>query len=159
MLAHEFLFSSWCVVEKRKLRMIVKFWLHHPKIWKSEKFIVFVKMRFSYLYHWNQICFIFLEWFEFLPRFFFASNYHDVLTYFPCQILRWKTLQTVTLIFQDLSANWTWMWCAHDYLNEHLQNKINCVWRRLKFTENFRRYTFRFEEDAKYISFSACLFK
>ena len=88
-----------------------------------------------------------------------ASNYHDVLTYFPCQILRWKTLQTVTLIFQDLSANWTWMWCAHDYLNEHLQNKINCVWRRLKFTENFRRYSFRFEEDAKYISFSACLFK
>ena len=89
----------------------------------------------------------------------FASNYHDVLTYFPCQILRWKTLQTVTLIFQDLSANWTWMWCAHDYLNEHLQNKINCVWRRLKFTENFHRYTFRFEEDEKYISLPACLFK
>ena len=84
---------------------------------------------------------------------------YDVPAYFPCQILRWKTLQTVTLIFQDLSANWTWMWCAHDYLNEHLQNKINCVWRRLKFTENFRRYSFRFEEDAKYISFSACLFK
>ena len=99
----------------------------------------------------------FLEWFQFLLD--LASNYHDVLIYFPCQILRWKTLQTVTLIFQDLSANWTWMWCAHDYLNEHLQNKINCVWRRLKFTENFRRYTFRYEEDAKYISFSACLFK
>ena len=112
------------------------------------------------LYHWNPICFIFIpKWFQCFHRYFFASNYHDVLTYFPCQILRWKTLQTVTLIFQDLSANWTWMWCAHDYLNEHLQNKINCVWRRLKFTENFHRYTFRFEEDEKYISLPACLFK
>ena len=156
MLAHEFLFSSWCVVEKRKLRMIVKFWLHHPKIWKSEKFIVFVKIRFSYFNHWNLICFSFYKkWFEFVSRFY-------------CIILSWcsnllsmsnftmKTLQTVTLIFQDLSANWTWMWCAHDYLNEHLQNKINCVWRRLKFTENFHRYTLRFEEDAKYILFSVC---
>ena len=100
---------------------------------------------------------VFLKWFEFVYRYilsFFVSNCHDVLTY--RQILWWETLQTVTLIFRDLSANWTWMWCAHDYLNEHLQNKINCVWRRSKFTENFHRYTFRFEEDAKYISFSAC---
>ena len=84
--------------------------------------------------------FLFQNGFNF--RIFFASNYHDVLTYFPYQILRWKTLQTVTLIFQDLSANWTWMWCAHDYLNEHLQNKINCVWRRFKISWEFSQIHF-----------------
>ena len=123
------------------------------KIWKihcfrENAFLLFVSLKSNMLY-FSRMVWIFTRFL--CIKLSWCS--------FPCQILRRKTLQTVTLIFQDLSANWTWMWCAHDYLNEHLQNKINCVWRRLKFTENFRRYTFRFEEDAKYISFSACLFK